>query len=237
MANDTPHYGQFSLEFYRERASEYAALRQVFANRSHPEFREDRDLYRRLAELASPGAGLDAGCGPGALEMLYLSELGFEMYGLDAVAENIRVARSIRPEFADRLQVADIQEPLPFDNSRFEMVLCNAVIQHIPRDKVFASVLPEFARVLRPGGVLQLMFKPGRGVETTVDGAYGSAGVSRSFVLYDEEELLEALTALGLSLIEQGPDGKMGGLLYFDDNKPMRHCVFWATKDRPGGES
>ena len=230
MPNDTPHYNQFSLEFYRERAAEYAALRQVFANRSHPEFREDRDLYQRLAELAAPGPGLDAGCGPGALEMSYLAELGFKMHGLDAVAENIEVARSLRPEFADRLWVADIQAPLPFDDSSFEIVLCNAVIQHIPRDTVFASVLPEFARVLRPGGVLQLMFKPGRGVETAFDGAYGSAGVARSFVLYDERELLEALAALGLFLIEQGPDGRMGGLLYFDDNKPMRHCVFWARK-------
>ena len=230
MTNDTPHYDQFSLEFYRERANEYAARRQVFANRSHPDFREDRDLYRRLAELAPSGRGLDAGCGAGALEMSYLVELGFEMFGLDEVAENIQVARRQHPEFAGRLRVADIQDPLPFDDSSFEVVLCNAVIQHVPRDAVFDSVLPEFARVLRPGGVLQLMFKPGCGVETAVDGAYGSAGVARSFVLYDEREVLEALATLGLRLVEEGPDGKMGGLLYFDDNKPMRHCVFWARK-------
>ena len=123
MTDNTPHCDQFSLEFYRERASDYAALRQVFANRSHPEFREDRDLYRRLAELAIPGRGLDAGCGAGALEMSYLTELGFEMSGLDAVAENIRVARSQHPEFADRLRVADIQDPLPFDDSSFEIVV------------------------------------------------------------------------------------------------------------------
>ena len=237
MTNDTPHYTPYSLEFYRERASEYAALRQVFANRSHPEFREDRDLYRRLAELATPGPGLDAGCGPGALEMAYLAELGFEMFGLDAVPENIEVALSLRPEFASRLRVADIREPLPFDDSGFEVVLCNAVIQHLPSEVVFNGVLPEFARVLRPGGVLQLTFKPGRGVATAVDGAYGTEGVSRSFQLYDERELLEALAALGLTLIEEGADGKLGGLLYFDDNKPMRHCVFWARKHWTAGGS
>ena len=234
MPDNTPQYGQFSLEFYRERASEYAALRQVFANRSHPEFREDRDLYRRLAELARPGPGLDAGCGAGALEMSYLAQLGFEMFGLDAVPENIQIARDLRPEFADRLQVADLRDPLPFDDRSFEVVLCNAVIQHLPRESVFDSVLHEFARVLRPGGVLQLMFKPGRGVATALDGAYGDSGVARSFVLYEEHELLEALEALdalGLSLIEEGHDGRMGGLIYFDDNKPMRHCVFWARKD------
>ena len=230
MTDNIPQYSQFSLEFYRERASEYAALRQVFANRSHPEFREDRDLYLRLAELAPSGPGLDAGCGAGALEMSYLAELGFDMFGLDAVAENIEVARSLRPEFADRLQVADIQDPLPFDDSSFEIVLCNAVIQHIPHDIVFAGALPEFARGLRPGGVLQLMFKTGHGVADAVDGAYGTDGVARSFVLYDEQELLEALGTLGLRLIEEESDGKMGGLLYFDDNKPRRHCVFWARK-------
>ena len=230
MTDNTPHYGQFSLDFYRERASEYAALRQVFANRSHPEFREDRDLYRRLAELASPGRGLDAGCGAGALEMSYLAELGFEMYGLDAVPENIEIARRLRPELSGRLQVADIADPLPFDDGSFVVVLCNAVIQHLPRESVFGNVLPEFARVLQPGGVLQLMFKPGRGVATAVDGAYGNLGVARSFVLYEEQELLEALAALRLRLIEEGPDGKMGGLIYFDDNKPIRHCVFWARK-------
>ena len=69
-----------------------------------------------------------------------------------------------------RLQVADIKDPLPFDDSCFEIVLCNAVIQHVPRDTVFNRVLPEFARVLRTGGVLQLMFKPGSGVGTAVDG-------------------------------------------------------------------
>ena len=230
MNNDTPHYERFSLDFYRERASEYAALRQVFANRSHPAFGEDRDLYRRLAELATPGPGLDAGCGPGALEMSYLEGLGFLMNGMDAVAENVQVARELRPELADRIRVADLHDSLPFSDTSFEVVLCNAVIQHIPPDVVFGRVLPEFARVLRPGGVLQLMFKPGRGVGTAVDGAYGSSGVTRSYQLYDEQELLDSLAALGLRLIEEGPEGKLGGLVYFDDNKPMRHCVFWARK-------
>ena len=230
MKNDIPHYERFSLEFYRERASEYAALRQVFANRSHPAFREDRDLYRRLAELAPPGPGLDAGCGPGALEMSYLAELGFEMSGLDAVKENIEVARSLRPEFADRLRVADLRDPLLFEDSCFEVVLCNAVIQHIQPDVVFGRVLPEFARVLRSGGVLQLMFKPGQGEQTAADGAYGASGVTRNYQLYDEQELLAALSALGLRLMEERSDGKLGGLIYFDDNKPMRHCVFWTRK-------
>ena len=235
MTNATPHYSQHSLEFYRERAPRYAELSQGFwdngyVNCSHPNFRGDRDLYQRLTQLVPAGRGLDAGCGAGARDVFLLTQLGYRMTGIDAVEENIRVARQLHPEISGQLRVADLHEPLPFDSAHFDLLLCNAVIQHLPRELALTGVLPEFARVLRPGGVLQLMFKPGQGVHTMVDPGYGSGGVSRSFVLYGEGELLEALAGYGLALVEEGDNGELGGLLYFDDNKPMRHCVFWARK-------
>ena len=230
-----PHYEHDSLEFYRTHAARYAELSQGFwdngyTNCSHPNFRGDRDLYQRLTQLVPAGCGLDAGCGAGSRDVFLLSQLGYHMTGLDAVEENIRVARRVHPEIADRLRTADLCEPLPFEDSRFDLILCNAVIQHIPREVVFDRVLGEFARALKPGGVLQLMFKPGQGVETVVDPGYGVEGVSRSFQLYGEEELLSALNNRGMRIVEEGDNGELGGLLYFDDNKPMRHCVFWAQK-------
>ena len=42
--------------------------------------------------------------------------------------------------------------------------------------------------------------------------------------------MLSALSSRGLRIVEEGDNGELGGLLYFDDNKPMRHCVFWAQK-------
>ena len=229
------HYQHDSLEFYRTHAARYAELLQGFWDNgytycSHPDFQGDRDLYRRLTQLVPSGRGLDAGCGAGARDVFLLSQLGYDMIGLDAVDENIQVARLVHPEIADQLRTADLSEPLPFEDARFDLVLCNAVVQHISADVVFGLVLSEFARVLRPGGVLQLMFKPGRGVETVVDPGYGAEGVSRSFQLYGEQELLETLGRCGLHIVEAGENGELGGLLYFDDNKPMRHCVFWAQK-------
>ena len=230
-----PHFKHDSLEFYRTHAARYAELSQGFwdngyTNCSHPNFRGDRDLYRRLTQLVPSGRGLDAGCGAGARDVFLLTQLGYRMVGLDAVEENVQVARQVHPEIADQLRTADVSQPLPFAASHFDLILCNAVIQHMSRDAVFGLVLGEFARVLRPGGVLQLMFKPGQGVETVVDPGYGSDGVSRSFQLYGEQELLEALGELGLDMVKEGDNGELGGLLYFDDNKPMRHCVFWAQK-------
>ena len=60
-------------------------------------------------------------------------------------------------------------------------------------------VLPELARVLRPGGVLQLMFKNGNGILTLFDKDYG---VERNFQLYDENDLLQVLQRHGMRIIE-----------------------------------
>ena len=224
-----------SLDFYRRYAQRYAELSQGFIHStytecSHPALKTDMDLLNRLMELAPGRRGVDAGCGAGARDVYLLWNRGYDMYGLDAVLENIQIAKGQHSEIADRLQVADLQDPLPFPDASFDLALCNAVIQHIPESVTKQETLPELVRVLRPGGVLQLMFKTGSGVETVVDSAYGEDGVDRSFELYDENQLLEVLEGCGCQLIDADSDGRMGGFLYFKDPKPMRHCVFWVRK-------
>ncbi len=90
----------------------------------------------------------------------------------------------------------------------------------------------ELARVLKPGGILQLMFKNGRGVKTVYDRDYG---VERSFQLYDEHEMLRALQSYGLTLVEAEAADSIGGMMYFTDPKPVDHCVFYARKDHEPG--
>ena len=224
-----------SLNFYRQHAERYSQLshefiHSVYTDCSHPALKGDMDLLNRLMELAPGQRGLDAGCGAGARDVHLLWSRGYDMSGFDAVAENIQVARELHPEIADRVQVADLREPLPFADSEFDFVLCNAVIQHIPEPVTVEVTLPELVRVLRPGGVLQLMFKTGTGTETVADNAYGEQSVDRTFALYDENKLLQVLEGCGCELVHEDTDGSMGGFLYFKDLKPMRHCVFWARK-------
>ena len=57
------------------------------------------------------------------------------------------------------------------------------------------TTLPEFVRVLRKGGVLQLMFKYGGGVATVYDRDYGA---DRTFQLYEVDEVLGILGGTGL---------------------------------------
>ena len=69
-------------------------------------------------------------------------------------------------------------------------------------------VLPELARVLRPDGVSQLMFKNGEGVLTMFDKDYR---VERNLQLFDGAELLAVLEGEGMKLIHSDRPDQLGG--------------------------
>ena len=222
----------YSANFYHDHAGRYAQvsgefIQSVYTKTSHPKLRHDWDLWDRMMALAPGRQGLDAGCGAGARDVLHAISEGYDVVGIDSIEENIQAARELHQEIADRIFVADLTNALPFDNVSVDFVACNAVIQHIDPEIVQSVVLPEFARVLRSGGVLELMFKCGDGVITVFDKDYG---IDRTFRLYQARALLEMLKGLGLSLIEAEPPEELGGLLYFTDPKPVDHCVFFARK-------
>ncbi len=89
------------------------------------------------------------------------------------------------------------------------------------------TTLPEFARVLRPGGVLQLTFKCGCGVLTLPDPDYGE---ERTFRLHDEHTVLARLGELDLALIPPASEGELGGVMHFTNNNGIEHCLTWSRK-------
>ena len=222
----------YSASFYTRHAQRYAEvshnfIQSIYSNVSHPGLTGDTDLIDRLQELVPDGSrGLDAGCGGGARDVFFYWQKGYDIYGVDAIEENIVEARRLHPEIAQRVSVADLRKPLGYPDASFDFIMCNAVIQHIDPEVALGVTLPEFARLLKPDGVLQLMFKVGRGVETVYDRDYGS---DRTFQLYDADEVLGLLASMGLDLIpEEG--AKLGGVMYFTDPKPMEHSVLFARK-------
>jgi SAM-dependent methyltransferase len=217
-----------STEFYRHHARRYAEvahafLQSVYVDASHPQLTDDWVLLARAKDLAPGRRCLDAGCGAGARDVYALWRDDYDVYGVDAVEENVRVTLEMHPELAGRVSVADLREQLPFEDCSFDLVLCNAVLQHIPHADAMRTTLPELARVLRPNGVLQLMFKHGSGVLTLFDPDYR---VERSFLLYNEHEVLSALASLGLALIAPRAPAELGGIMYLTDSKGAGHCVF-----------
>lgn len=120
-----------------------------------------------------------------------------------------------------------MRQPLEFPDASFDFVLCNAVIQHIETEVVESITLPELARVIKPGGILQLMFKHGADLLAIFDKDYG---VERTFQLYNEHKVLFVLEQHGMVLIETESPDELGGIMYFTDPKQAEHCVFFARK-------
>ena len=194
---------------------------------SHPKLTGDGAIIERMQEIIPPNSrGLDAGCGAGARDVFLYWMAGYDIFGVDAVPENIQIARALHPEISDRVSVADLSKSLDIPADSLDFVLCNAVIQHIVPELVRDVTLPELTRILKVDGILQLMFKVGRGTGTVFDKEYDSY---RSFQLYTAETIVEILSKLCLEIIP--PDEtSLSGLMYFTDQKPMEHCVLFARK-------
>jgi SAM-dependent methyltransferase len=106
-----------------------------------------------LRALLPPVAGrrvLDAGCG-GGRTAAWLVEQGADVVGIDVSPELLRLARERLPDASFLL--ADLAEPLPFEDSSFDVVV-SSLVMHYLRD--WAPTLGELRRVLRSDGMLVL---------------------------------------------------------------------------------
>jgi 2-polyprenyl-3-methyl-5-hydroxy-6-metoxy-1,4-benzoquinol methylase len=112
---------------------------------------------------------LDAGCGSGTLAR-YLLEAGANVLGVDAAEEMITLAREpatqdVAEQNVLRSDVPKHNEParqlrfehittiahLPLADQSLDGILCSSVLEYVPDP---AACLTEFARVVRPGGLV-----------------------------------------------------------------------------------
>lgn len=99
---------------------------------------------------------LDCGCGAGGYLHAFESMTGVSGFGLEYERHKVEAALA-RGMDASRVIQGDIQE-MPFPDSRFDVVLLNEVLEHVPDQE---TGLAEIFRVLKPGGTL-LVFSPNR---------------------------------------------------------------------------
>jgi 2-polyprenyl-6-hydroxyphenyl methylase/3-demethylubiquinone-9 3-methyltransferase len=97
---------------------------------------------------------LDAGCGTGALSR-WLAARGCGVLGVDASQEMVSAANQLAQlqNYAERLDFVQITSVahLALDDGAVDGVLCSSVLEYVPDP---SACLAEFARVLKPGGLL-----------------------------------------------------------------------------------
>jgi ubiquinone/menaquinone biosynthesis C-methylase UbiE len=114
-----------------------------------------------LIDLIAPGADgfagtrlLDAGCGFGALSLLFACH-GAQVTGIDVNPQRIAVGRAVAERMGLELRFEHaLLERLPLPDEAFDVaVVNNALVYVIDREKR-RTALAELRRVLRPGGRL-----------------------------------------------------------------------------------
>jgi 2-polyprenyl-3-methyl-5-hydroxy-6-metoxy-1,4-benzoquinol methylase len=97
---------------------------------------------------------LDAGCGTGTLAR-WLATRGCSVLGVDAAFEMVAAANQSAEsqDYSDRLWFVRVQTiaRLALDDHSLDGILCSSVLEYVPDPK---ACLAEFARVLKPGGLL-----------------------------------------------------------------------------------
>lgn len=129
----------------------YNRIAEHFSATRHAPWQE----FKLFADYIKPGQKIiDLACGNGRFyKFLRDSDIKVDYYGLDNSANLIKIAKEKYPEIADRFALGEMFR-LPYQNSRFDLVICIASFHHLPDKKLRLKTLAEIYRVLNPGGYL-----------------------------------------------------------------------------------
>ena len=103
------------------------------------------DDYREY--FSNSGLCLDLGCGIGQYTKKIMS------YGYTVVSADIsKIALNVVKEFNNNVIEIDMQNPLPFDNNKFDIVFANLSIHYFD-DKTTKNLMNEIKRILKKDGL------------------------------------------------------------------------------------
>lgn len=156
-----------------------------------------RDLVSRMP-VEKGARVLDVGTGTGVMVPLLLERVGEtgEIVGLDFSPKMLEAARG--KGFPPNVQFveANVVE-LPYPDSSFDLVVCNALLPHLP-DK--ARTLSEMNRVLVPGGALAICHASSRRRVNRMHQEIGGAVANDR--VPEEAELRALLAEAGFANVE-----------------------------------
>lgn len=194
---------------YDEYASQYAQLKATQEESGADHDGTVRQFLQVIGDLSGLDV-LDAGCGEGYLSRI-LAQGGARVTGIDISPRLIEIARAKDLDGAIEYQVADLSQPLPTYQGRFDLVTSYFVLNDVCDYQGFLTTL---ASALKPAGRLVLLMNNPysfvvRGHITDYFAASGQAfpyrglaeeGVKVYFWHRTLEEYLSACFAVGLQV-------------------------------------
>jgi SAM-dependent methyltransferase len=155
----------------REKVDHYGATYEGFAADVYPAVRgqafgedigqtgwltaDEHDTFLSWLALGPGKELLDVACGSGGPTLRAARRTEARVRGIDLHADAVRTAKAQaeRAGLAERatFEQVDAGKSLPFEDARFDGLICVDAINHLP-DR--ARVLAELARVLKPAGAL-----------------------------------------------------------------------------------
>lgn len=158
---------------------------------------EEEYIEKLIAYIAAPIPRiLDVGCGDGR-HCAIIDKQGGKAVGIDLSDGMLEQARRNYP--AGEYRKMDMRRLL-FDDDSFDGGWSSGSIYHVGKESV-AGVIEEFARVLRPGGVIAVNFKLGEG-EGMEENPKSYGGSPRYFAYYTEPEMRDRFRAAGFVVLD-----------------------------------
>lgn len=156
----------------------------------------DRRIIASFAAEMQPGASVcDAGCGPCGHVTRLLADTGLNAVGVDISPKCIALARQEQPSL--HFEVMDMAN-MAFLNETFQGVVAYYALHYQPKSSL-DKVIREFARVMRPGGLLLIVVKEGSN-EGWIADPMGS-GQQVFWCDFQPEELLALAVANGFEIV------------------------------------
>ncbi len=137
---------------------------------------------------------LDVGCAGGRDSRAFLKS-GFRLTGIDLSRVFINAAKKYAPE--GKFLLMDARK-LKFPRNSFDGIWANAVLLHIKKEDIL-KVLRGLHKILKPGGILHVSVKQGKGVKAVAENI--SQNNERLFTFFRKKEMEKLLKKAGFKII------------------------------------
>lgn len=171
-----------------------------------------KEIFKFVKLLPKKSKVLEVGCAGGRDCEIFI-EHGFEVTGIDVSKVFIAEARKNVPK-ATFLKM-DARN-LKFSSVSFDGIWANASLLHLKRQEI-PKVLKSFHRILKPGGIIHVNVKYGKGRRVVKEGLFINPG--RVFTFFNKGELEKLVKDANLKVIYSG----------LSDDTLARENVKWVT--------